>query len=236
MNLLQVKDIRVHYERVEAVKGVTIDVEQGSIVTLIGANGAGKTTILNSVFGLKKPTSGEIWFDGKRIDHYSPRQVAQLGLAYTLEGRRLFPHMTVMENLEMGAYLRKDKQEIHDDLEGIFEHFPILKERQNQAAGTLSGGQQQIAAIARGLMSKPRLLLLDEPSLGLAPLVIQEIARIIHDINHNGVAILLVEQNSKLGLGVAQQGYVLEVGEVALHGAARELLENEHVKKAYLGG
>lgn len=235
MRLLDIKDIRVHYERVEAIKGVSIEVEEGSIVSLIGANGAGKTTILRAIFGLKRPTSGEIWFAQKRIDGRSPQEIAKQGIAYALEGRRLFPHMTVLENLEMGAYLRADK-DVVSDIEEIFERFPILRDRQKQDAGTLSGGEQQMLAIGRALMSKPKLFLLDEPSLGLAPLIVRELGGIIQDINQQGVAILLVEQNTKLGLGTAKKGYVLEVGEITLEGDATALLENEHVKKAYLGG
>jgi branched-chain amino acid transport system ATP-binding protein len=236
MKLLDIKEIKVHYERVEAIKGVSIEVDEGSIVSLIGANGAGKTTILRAIFGLKKPTSGEIWFEQERIDGRSSQDIAKRGIAYSLEGRRLFPHMTVLENLEMGAYLRTDKEEIENNIRDIFDRFPILLDRQKQDAGTLSGGEQQMLAIGRALMSKPKLFLLDEPSLGLAPLIVRQLGGIIQDINKQGVAILLVEQNSKLGLGAAQKGYVLEVGEIALEGDAKELLENEHVKKAYLGG
>ena len=236
MKLLDVKNVRIHYERVEAVKGVSLEVAEGSIVSLIGNNGAGKTTILKAVFGLKKPTSGEIWFGQGRMDGRSPREAAKMGMAYCLEGRRLFPQMTVYENLEMGAYLRKDKKEVKDDIHEVSKLFPVLDERKKQQAGTLSGGQQQMLAIGRALMTKPKLLLLDEPSLGLAPLIVREIGVIIGNINQRGVSILLVEQNSKLALGVAQRGYVLEVGTVSLEGDAKELLENEHVKKAYLGG
>jgi branched-chain amino acid transport system ATP-binding protein len=236
MKVLEIKKVRVHYERVEAVKDVSMDVPEGAIVSLIGNNGAGKTTVLKTVFGLKKPTAGEIWFQGARIDGHSPQDAARRGIAYCLEGRRLFPQMTVYENLEMGAYLRRDAQEVEGSIREIFKLFPILEERRRQKAGTLSGGQQQMVAIGRALMTKPKLLLLDEPSLGLAPLIVQEIGVIIQDINRRGVSILLVEQNSKLALGLAQKGYVLEVGSVTLAGDARELLKNEHVKKAYLGG
>ncbi|MBU2549347.1 MAG: ABC transporter ATP-binding protein [Proteobacteria bacterium] len=236
MGLLGIENIRIHYGRVEAVKGVSLEVQEDTIVSLIGANGAGKTTILRAVFGLNKPTSGEIHFGGQKIDGKSPPEIAKKGIAYSLEGRKLFPLMTVYENLEMGAYLRKDKAGIRQDIEDIFQLFPILGDRLNQDAGTLSGGEQQMLAIARALMSKPRLLLLDEPSLGLAPLIVRELGSIIKKINQQGVAILLVEQNTKLGLGIAQQGYVLEVGLVALHGDAQKLLNDEHVKKVYLGG
>lgn len=236
MKVLDVKNVRIHYERVEAVKGVSIEVSEGAIVSLIGNNGAGKTTILRAVFGLKKPTTGEIWFAQKRIDGHSPQEAAKMGMAYCLEGRRLFPQMTVYENLEMGAFLRKNKKEVERDIKEVFHLFPMLDERKKQKAGTLSGGQQQMVAIGRALMTKPKLLLLDEPSLGLAPLIVREIGVIIENINRRGVSILLVEQNSKLALGVAQRGYVLEVGNVSLEGDAQELLQNEHVKKAYLGG
>jgi branched-chain amino acid transport system ATP-binding protein len=236
MKLLDVQNIRVHYERVEAIKGISMEVMEGSIVSLIGNNGAGKSTTLKAIFGLKKPTGGEIWFGQERIDGRSPQEIAKMGLAYCLEGRRLFPQMTVHENLEMGAYLRKDKNEVKNRIKEIFTLFPILEERRKQRAGTLSGGQQQMLAIGRALMTQPKLLLLDEPSLGLAPLIVQEIGVIIRDINKRGVSILLVEQNSKLALGVAQRGYVMEVGNIALEGDAKELLQNEHVKKAYLGG
>lgn len=236
MNLLEVKNIHAHYGRVEAIKGVSIIVEEGSIVSLIGSNGAGKTTFLKTVFGLKNLTSGEVWFQGERIDHSSPQHIAKKGIAYSLEGRRLFPMMTVRENLEMGAFLRSDREQIRNDLEEIYQRLPILRDREKQHAGTLSGGEQQIVAIGRALMSRPKLLMLDEPSLGLAPLMVLKIADIIRDINKTGVSVVLVEQNSKLGLGVAQKGYVLEVGRVALEGEAKSLMENEHVKKAYLGG
>ncbi len=236
MILLDIRNIRVHYDQVEALKGVSINVEEGSVVSLIGANGAGKTTMLKAIFGLKKVTEGEIYFDGRRIDHFSPLEIAKLRIAYTMEGRRLFPFMTVLENLEMGAFLRKNKSEIQEELDGIFHYFPILKDRQKQYAGTLSGGEQMMLAIGRALMARPRLLLLDEPSLGLAPLVVKEIGRLIREINQRKVTILLVEQNSKLGLGVARKGYVLEVGKIALEGDCQDLLENEHVKRTYLGG
>jgi branched-chain amino acid transport system ATP-binding protein len=236
MTLLAVHDIRVKYDQVEALKGVSINVEEGSVVSLIGANGAGKTTTLKSIFGLKKVTAGEIYFDGQRIDNRSPLEIAKRGIAYAMEGRRLFPQMTVLENLEMGAFLRKNKSEIQEELNEIFHRFPILKDRQKQYAGTLSGGEQMMLAIGRALMAGPRLLLLDEPSLGLAPLVVKEVGRMIREINQRKVTILLVEQNSKLGLGVAGKGYVLEVGKIALEGDCRDLLENDHVKRTYLGG
>ena len=235
MGLLEVKDIWVHYGRVEAVKGISITVEENTIVTIVGSNGAGKTTTLKAVFGLKKTTSGGILFRGRRLDGLSPQEIAKLGIAYSLEGRRLFPLMTISENLEMGAYLRRDTAEIRNDMEEIYQRLPILKQREKQDAGTLSGGEQQMLAIGRALMSRPQLLMLDEPSLGLAPLIIREIGTIIRDINQRGMTVVLVEQNSKLGLGVATKAYVMEVGKIALEGDTRELIRNEHVKKVYLG-
>lgn len=236
MDLLSLHNIQVHYDKVEALKGVSLNVKEGSIVALIGANGAGKTTVLKSIFGLTKVSAGEIVFGGRRIDNESPKEIAKLKIAYSMEGRRLFPHMTVIENLKMGAFLQKDKSKIQKQLSDIFQRFPILNDRQKQLAGTLSGGQQMMLAIGRALMADPRLLLLDEPSLGLAPLVVKEIGRMVKEINQQNVTVLLVEQNSKLGLGVAHKGYVLEVGKISLEGDGRELLENEHVKKTYLGG
>ncbi len=235
MALLEIKDIWVHYGRVEAIKGISITVAEGTIVSIVGSNGAGKTTTLKAIFGLKKISSGEILFGGRKIDGRPPREIARMGLAYSLEGRRLFPHMTTRENLEMGGYLRRKSAEIRNDMEEIYERLPVLKQREKQLAGTLSGGEQQMAAIGRALMSRPRLLMLDEPSLGLAPLMIQRIGKIIGEINQRGMTVMLVEQNSKLGLRVAARGYVLEVGKVALEGDTRELMLNEHVKKVYLG-
>lgn len=235
MSLLETQNLHIHYDQVEAVKGVSLTIEHGSIVSLIGSNGAGKSSILKAIFGLKKPTSGTIHFKGQKIDKRTSQDIARMGMAFSLEGRRLFPQMTVAENLEMGAFLTRDKKQVRQKMEKMFEAFPILKERSRQIAGTLSGGQQQVAAIARALMADPELLLLDEPSLGLAPLIIKDIARIIKEINRDGVSILLVEQNTKLGLGVADKGYVLEVGKVVLSGKAEELMENEHVQRAYLG-
>ncbi len=211
-------------------------VKEGDIVTLIGSNGAGKSTTLRAISGLKRPTTGEIWFDGKRIDGVAPERINKAGIAQVPEGRRVFPYMTVMENLEMGAFLRRDADRMNMDLEGVFKHFPILKERRKQSAGTLSGGEQQMLAIGRALMSKPRLLLMDEPSLGLSPLLCLEIARIIRDIHEEGRTIVLVEQNARLALNLAQKGYVLETGRIVLEGEALDLRENEQVKKAYLGG
>ncbi len=232
----RVQNLRVFYERVEALKGISIDVESGAIAALIGANGAGKSTTLRAISGLVGVSSGEIYFQGKKIDGLSPQEIVRAGIAHVPEGRRVFPYMSVKENLMLGAFRRKDKEGIRGDLEGVFEHFPILKERRSQSAGSLSGGEQQMLAIGRALMSKPQLLLLDEPSLGLAPLMVKEVGRIIVDINQRKVGIILVEQNAQMALRLAKKGYVLETGSIALQGEASELIGNEHVRKAYLGG
>ena len=231
-----IRNLRVFYGRVEALKGISLEVDQGAIVTLIGANGAGKSTALRTISGLVHPASGEIIFQGKRIDSFSPQDVVRGGIAHVPEGRRVFPFMTVRENLNMGAFRRKDKEEIRKNLEGVFEHFPILRERRNQRGGSLSGGEQQMLAIGRALMSQPALLLLDEPSLGLAPLMVREVGRIIGEINQRQVGIILVEQNAHMALRIAHKGYVLETGIIALEGPASGLIDNEHVKQAYLGG
>lgn len=236
MLLLSIKDIRVHYDSVEAVKGVSLEMNQGMIVTLIGANGAGKSTILRAISGLRPPSSGEIWLEGRRIDKLPPPKIVKLGIGHAPEGRRLFPYMGVLENLKLGAFLRDNRKDIQEDLGTVFTHFPILKERVSQQAGTLSGGEQQMVAIGRALMAKPKLLLLDEPSMGLAPLLVREIAKIILDINGMGTSIILVEQNANMALRIAHRGYVIETGRVALEGNSSELLYNEQVKKAYLGG
>ncbi len=229
-------NMHVFYGRVEALKGISLEVDQGGIVTLIGANGAGKSTTLRAVSGLVRPASGEIVFQKRRIDSLSPQDVVRGGIAHVPEGRRVFPFMTVRENLYMGAFRRKGKEEVRRDLEGVFEHFPILRERRSQRAGSLSGGEQQMLAIGRALMSQPSLLLLDEPSLGLAPLMVREVGRIIGEINRRQVGIILVEQNATMALRIAHRGYVLETGVIALQGPSSDLIDNEHVKKAYLGG
>jgi len=231
-----VQSLRVFYERVEALKGISIEMESGAIVTLIGANGAGKSTTLRAISGLIGVASGEIRFEEKKIDGLSPQEIVRAGIAHVPEGRRVFPFMTARENLMLGAFRRKDREGIRADLEGVFEHFPILRERRSQAAGSLSGGEQQMLAIGRALMSKPRLLLLDEPSLGLAPLMVKEVGRIILDINQRKVGIILVEQNAQMALRLAHVGYVLETGSITLQGRTSELIGNEHVRKAYLGG
>ncbi len=233
--LLEVKAINVLYGKAQALKEVSVGVPEGQIVTVIGSNGAGKSTLLRTIVGLCKPSSGEIYLEGKRIDGHPAERIVNAGIALVPEGRRLFPYMTVMENLEMGAYTQKNKREISAMMEENFSKFPILKERLTQLAGTLSGGQQQMLAIARALLAKPKLLLLDEPSLGLSPIVVKEVGEIVKGIHEKGVSILLIEQNTRLALGLAQLGYVLETGHVVLKADAKELLENDFVKRAYLG-
>jgi len=236
--LIDIKNLTVNYSHVPAVTGVNIDLEEKAIGALIGANGAGKSTILKTISGLLTPASGEIWYRGERLDGLPPHQIVRRGIVHVPEGRRVFPYLPVLANIRLGAYLRRrDRKEVDNDLERVFFRFPRLKERRKQQAGTLSGGEQQMLAIARGLLAKPALLLLDEPSLGLAPIIVQEIARIILNINkQDGVGIILVEQNSYMALSLADKGYVLEAGRLSLQGNPKELLSNEHVKKAYLGG
>ena len=233
--LLALKDVWIHYRKVAAVRGISISVEEGEIVTLIGANGAGKSTTLRTISGLKRVTSGEIEFAGERIDRVAPEKVTKMGIAHVPEGRHVFPYMSVVENLEMGAYLRKDKAAIERGYEEVFEHFPRLKERRKQQAGTLSGGEQQMLAMGRALMTDPKLLLMDEPSLGLSPILCREIAKIIRDLHQAGRTIVLVEQNARLALALAQKGYVMETGKIALEGPAEDLRENDEVKHTYLG-
>jgi branched-chain amino acid transport system ATP-binding protein len=233
--VLEVKDLRVHYGTVEAVKGVSFEISERAIVSLIGANGAGKTTCLRALTGLVKPSGGEVRFENTSLVGLAPHQIVRLGIAHVPEGRRLFPKMTVLENLRMGAYLRTKRTEMASTLGMIYEHFPILRERGRQRAGSLSGGEQQMLAIARALMNRPRLLLLDEPSMGLSPIMTAEIGKIIRQINAQDVSIILVEQNALLALTLARYGYVLETGLVVMQGNARELLRDEGVKKAYLG-
>jgi branched-chain amino acid transport system ATP-binding protein len=232
--LLDVKDIHVFYGNIEAVKGMSFHVDRGEIVCLIGANGAGKTTTLRTVSGLLRPKEGAIFYDDQRIDLLPAHEIVGLGVAQSPEGRRIFPRMSVRENLDMGAFTRKDAEQ-RQDMERILELFPILKERARQAAGTLSGGEQQMLAIGRALMTKPKLLLLDEPSMGLAPIVVQRIFQTIREISEQGVTILLVEQNAAQALGLANRGYVIETGRIVLEDEARALLANERVRKAYLG-
>ncbi len=234
--LLKMRNATVHYHKVAALKGLDVNVPSGSIVTIIGANGAGKTTTLRAISGLVRLSHGEIWFDDERIDHLPPERIVARGISHVPEGRRVFPDLTVEENLRTGAFLRRDGVEVERDLILIYERFPRLGERRGQWARTMSGGEQQMLAIGRALMAKPRLLLLDEPSMGLAPLIVQEIAGIIEEISAQGVTVILVEQNAELALLLADYAYVLETGALALEGPAGDLHENEHVKKAYLGG
>ena len=230
--LLELEDVSVRYRKIEAVKGITIGVEEGEIVTLIGANGAGKSTTLRAISGLERLSGGEIRLEGKRIDGTSPEKIAELGIAHVPEGRRVFPMMTVRENLEMGAYLRKDGDALRADFEDVFRRFPRLQERANQLAGTLSGGEQQMLAMGRALMSKPNVILMDEPSLGLSPIMCREIARIIRALHTEKRTIVLVEQNARLALALAQKGYVMETGRIVLEGPAADLRETAAVRAA----
>jgi branched-chain amino acid transport system ATP-binding protein len=234
--VLSVRNIKVHYGKAMALDGVSLEVTDGLVVSLIGANGAGKSTVLRAISGLTPLTSGEIWFSGKRIDGMETTKIVKLGIVHIPEGRRLFPYLTVFSNIKLGASLRNDKVGIEKDLQDVFTHFPILKERRDQLAGTLSGGEQQMLAVARGLMAKPKLILLDEPSIGLSPIMVDEIGEIIKSINQTGVTVLLVEQNISLAFGVASRGYVLQVGKVVLEGDVPDLKNSEAVKRAYLGG
>lgn len=231
---LELINITVKYGMAEAVRGISFALEERKIITLIGANGAGKSTVLKTISGVKKPTAGEIWFRGERIDKLAPEKIVARGIAHVPERRRIFPYMSVYDNLKAGAYLRREK-EIGPDLDNVFHHFGVLKQRLGQMAGTLSGGEQQMLAMARGLMASPSLMLLDEPSLGLAPLVVMEVANIVIEINKQGVAIILVEQNAVLAFRLAQKAYVLETGSIVLDGDTAELLNDQRVKEKYLG-
>jgi branched-chain amino acid transport system ATP-binding protein len=234
--MLTISDLHVYYGAIRALEGVSLEVKQGEIVCMIGANGAGKSTTIRSVSGLVRPRQGEILFEGKPLHKLPPHQIVTLGVGQSPEGRRVFANMTVRENLELGAYTRdKHRAEVREDMEHTFTRFPRLKERENQLAGTLSGGEQQMLAIGRALMARPRLLLLDEPSLGLAPFLVKDIFRIIQDINKQGVTVLLVEQNANQALRIAHRGYVLETGRVVLADSAANLLQDDSVRKAYLG-
>jgi branched-chain amino acid transport system ATP-binding protein len=234
--MLELKNLKTFYGSIQALKGVSIEISEGEIITLIGANGAGKTTTLMSICGIVPPRTGEILFMGQPIHKLTPNLIVSLGISQVPEGRRIFPYLTVRENLDMGAFLRTDKDSIKQDMEYIFELFPILAERRHQAGGTLSGGEQQMLAISRALMARPRLLLMDEPSLGLAPLVVKQIFEIIRKVNvENNTTIFLVEQNANLALKVAHRGYVMETGRITLADSAEKLLADEKVKKAYLG-
>jgi branched-chain amino acid transport system ATP-binding protein len=233
--LLEVKDIHVHYGQVAALKGISLEVGEADFVTLIGSNGAGKSTTLRAISGLDHPSAGVIIFDGERIEKLSADKILKMGIAHVPEGRRVFKDLTVTENLRLGAFTRDDNEGIEKDLEETFERFPRLRERRDQSARTMSGGEQQMVAIGRALMSRPKLLMLDEPSLGLAPIIVQEIARILVEINKQGVSIVLVEQNAELALELARHAYVLETGSVTLDGEASSLMDNDHVRQAYLG-
>jgi branched-chain amino acid transport system ATP-binding protein len=235
MALLEIDNLVVSYAGARALRGISVTVDVGEIVAIIGANGSGKTTCLRTVSGLKRPEAGEIRFDGRRIDTLPARVRVELGVVQVPEGKRLFPRMSVRENLEMGTFLRRDRREIETDLARLFARFPILKSREKQQAGSLSGGEQQLLAFARGLMGRPRVLLVDEPTVGVAPLLVQEFARTLREINRDGVAILLVEQNAAMALQLARRGYVLETGSVVLSGQTAELAGNDYVRKAYLG-
>lgn len=236
MAMLEVKDINVYYGAIHAIKGISLSVEEGEIVTLIGANGAGKSTTLRTISGLLKPKTGEINFLGKGIAGMAAHKIVREGISQVPEGRRIFAEMTVQENLELGAFTRNDKEEIQNDFKMVFGRFPRLEERRLQLAGTLSGGEQQMLAMGRALMSRPKLLLLDEPSMGLAPLLIKEIFSIIVDINKTGTTILLVEQNANMALSIANRAYVLETGRITISGDAKKLAASEDIRKAYLGG
>ena len=234
--MLEVKNLSVHYGMIQAVRNVDFTVKEGEIVSLIGANGAGKSTILKTLSGLIHPSEGEIVYLGENIASTSAKKIVEKGLVQVPEGRHVFPGLTVKENLELGAFLRKDQEEIQKDMEAVFERFPILKERKDQDAQTLSGGEQQMLAMGRALMSRPKLLLLDEPSMGLAPIFIREIFKIIQEIQKTGTTVLLIEQNAKMALSISNRAYVLETGSVVLSGTGQELLESDEIQKAYLGG
>jgi branched-chain amino acid transport system ATP-binding protein len=234
--LLEIRGVHVHYHKVAALKGIDMEVPEDGIVTIIGANGAGKSTTLRAISGLVRISQGEILFAGVRIDRLPPEKIVALGIAHVPEGRRIFPDLTVEENLGTGAFLRSDKAGIAKDVDEVYHHFPRLKERRKQWARALSGGEQQMLAIGRALMSRPKMLVLDEPSMGLSPVMVQEIARIVRDIVARGVPVVLVEQNAELALRLARYAYVLETGSIALQGPAHELHDNAHVKRAYLGG
>lgn len=234
--MLEIKNLNVHYGVIHALKDISLTVNAGEIVTLIGANGAGKTTTLRTISGLNKATSGEILLEGKNITALSAPQRVEMGISQVPEGRRIFPAMSVLENLELGAFLRKDKSEIKKDMETVYERFPILGNRKKQLAGTLSGGEQQMLAMGRALMSRPRILLMDEPSMGLAPLLVREIFKIIKDINQTGTTILLVEQNASMALSIAHRAYVIETGSIVISGTGEELARSNEIQKAYLGG
>jgi len=234
--LLSLKEVKVYYGKAEAIKGISVSVPEGSITGLVGANGAGKSTIMRAVSSLQPITAGEIWLQNKRIDGMASHDIVKLGIVQVPEGRKLFPYMSILENIRTGAYLRKDETAMKEDLDKIWQRFPRLSERRNQRAETLSGGEQQMLAIGRALMAKPKLLLMDEPSLGLAPLIVENLATVIEEINKEGISVLLVEQNAGLAFSLTEKVYVLEVGRIVLEGKSKELMNHELVRKAFLGG
>ena len=235
MAMLEVKDLQVYYGMIQAIKGISFEVNQGEVIALIGANGAGKTTTLHTITGLLSPKKGSVLFEGKDITKIPAHKIVSMGMAHVPEGRRVFAELSVYENLKMGAYTRKDKNEIEESLAGVYKRFPRLEERKNQMAGTLSGGEQQMLAMGRALMSKPKIILMDEPSMGLSPIFVNEIFDIIQAVSESGTTVLLVEQNAKKALSIADRAYVLETGKITMSGKAKDLLEDEAVKKAYLG-
>ena len=235
MAMLEVRDLQVYYGMINAIKGISFDVNAGEVIALIGANGAGKTTVLHTVTGLVTPRSGSITFEGKNLLKTPAHKILSLGMAHVPEGRRIFQQLTVYDNLKLGAHIMKDKAQVEKNLAYVYEHFPRLKERKNQVAGTLSGGEQQMLAMGRALMSNPKILLMDEPSMGLSPLLVNEIFRIIKEVSADGTTVLLVEQNAKKALSIADRAYVLETGNITLSGPASQLINDENVKKAYLG-
>lgn len=235
MAMLEVKDIEVYYGMIQAIKGISFEVNEGEVIALIGANGAGKTTTLHTITGLLQPKKGSILFEGKDITKIPAHKIVSLGMAHVPEGRRVFAELTVYENLKMGAYTRKDKAEIQETLQMVYKRFPRLEERKNQLAGTLSGGEQQMLAMGRALMSHPKIIVMDEPSMGLSPIFVNEIFKIIQDVSKSGTTVLLVEQNAKKALSIADRAYVLETGKIVLEGDAKGLLNNDSIKKAYLG-
>ncbi|HJC91269.1 ABC transporter ATP-binding protein [Mediterraneibacter glycyrrhizinilyticus] len=235
MAMLEVKDLEVYYGVIQAIKGVSFEVNQGEVIALIGANGAGKTTILHTVTGLLSPKRGQVIFEGKDITRVPAHKIVSMGMAHVPEGRRVFAELSVYENLKMGAYTRKDRSEIEESLANVYKRFPRLEERKNQMAGTLSGGEQQMLAMGRALMSKPKIILMDEPSMGLSPILVNEIFDIIQAVSESGTTVLLVEQNAKKALSIADRAYVLETGNIVLEGKAKDLLEDDSIKKAYLG-
>lgn len=235
MSMLEIKDLEVYYGMIQAIKGVSFDVNEGEVIALIGANGAGKTTILHTITGLINAQKGSVWFESKDITKVPAHKIVSMGMAHVPEGRRVFANLTVLQNLKMGAYTRKDKTEIEQTLDSIYKRFPRLMERQNQLAGTLSGGEQQMLAMGRALMSHPKIILMDEPSMGLSPIFVNEIFDIIKSVSASGTTVLLVEQNAKKALSIADRAYVLETGKIVLSGKASDLLNNDSIKKAYLG-